>query len=103
MKLKTLNDLNVGICSSFNIISKGKQCDDKDCISCGYARELKQEAIKWVKEIYPLIKTARIKNIDENNVIEWSYSGKRTEMDLFRMGQVSILIKVNNITKEHLK
>jgi len=49
MKLKTLNDLNVGICSSFNIISKGKQCDDKDCISCGYARELKQEAIKWVK------------------------------------------------------
>jgi len=65
--------------------------------------KLKQEAIKWVKEIYPLIKTARIKNIDENNVIEWTYSGKRTDMDLFRMGQVSILIKVNNITKEHLK
>ena len=66
-------------------------------------REMKTEAIKCVKEICPLIKTARIKNIDENNVIEWSYSGKRTEMDLFRMGQVSILIKVNNITKEHLK
>jgi len=49
MKLKTLKYLKLGKCGSFNIITRGKQCDDRGCITCGYVKELKAEAVKWVK------------------------------------------------------
>jgi len=47
-ELKTLKDLKIGKCSCGNV--KKGQCNDEYCISCRYVRELKQEAIKWVKE-----------------------------------------------------
>ena len=71
MKLKTLKYLKLGKCGSFNIITRGKQCDDKDCITCGYVKELKAEAVKWVKTFG-----------EEINLIKFKHFFNLTEEDL---------------------